>query len=117
MKKKIIFKTLLILTIFTFALTSCKKEKESDTGTIIVKTTVPGYGKISGVNVLLEDENDANIGEKITNSEGKVIFKDLLEGTYHITCSYIPNNREEHLGWADIQLPKGQTKTITIDLD
>ena len=114
------FLTLSIITLVVIFMTSCKKEKENnrkETGTIIVNTTVLGYGAIAGVNVSIEDDNGNDIDQKITNSNGQVTFKDLLSGTYTVRAWYVPNQNEEHIGHKTVQLASRKTKTIILELD
>lgn len=114
------FLTLSIIALVLISITSCKKEEGNngnETGTIVVNTTVQGYGAIAGVSVSIEDENNNDIDQKITNSNGQVTFKDLLSGTYIVRAWYLPNQNEEHIGHKTVQLASGKTKTIILELD
>ena len=81
---------MLILTLFLFALTSCNKDDKdntSTTGKVVVSATVLGFGAIPNVEVsLVEYESEAYVQEKVTDSEGKVTFENVLQGTYQIDC-------------------------------
>ncbi len=120
--KKIKYFILLIIAILTITLTSCEKDDEGDTSTtatLIVNTTVDGYGAIAGVNVqLTESVSDEDIQEKVTDSNGKVTFTNILPGTYEVYGDYIPSIDEEYIGHtSSFQLIEGQTKTIGLALD
>ena len=68
--------------------------------------------------VLVELITDSEIQEKLTNSEGKVVFENIAPGTYNVSGWYIPTQTEEHIGQSeDFQLLEGQTKTTTLLLD
>ena len=119
MKKKLIFKILLILTVFSFALSSCKKEKDKDEEsnygkfTVTVKYNVDN-NTVSGARVMLfgeEVNGNSHLKTQTTNSQGITVFDKLPPGThYSFTADY--NN---HMGDTDdYELKAGENKQVTV---
>lgn len=105
---------LLLVTTFTLTLTSCKKDEETNTGTIIVATVFEDGSTSAGVTVELYDEiGGSTIGTKTTGSDGKVTFNDILEGTYEVDAW---NDDYSSSDDPSFQLIGGQTKTVNLTL-
>ncbi len=122
MKKKFIFKTLLILTVFAISLTSCKKEKEKDDEnnygkfTVTVKYNIDN-STVAGARVLLYGEEvngNSHIKTQTTNSQGITVFDKLPPGThYSFTADY-----DNHMGDTDdYELKAGENKHVTVFLN
>ena len=121
MKRKVI---ILLALVMTFGLVSrcSKKEKDSDKSKVTVQTIVKTYSgdeiRTSGVHVHLfkqNEDDDDYIGVKDTDSDGKVVFKDLESGNYSIEAEY-DQNGEYRYGETYFSLGKGEDKTITVRL-
>ena len=112
---------LAIVTMLTMTFTSCNKDDEGDTSTtatLKVNVTVEDYGIISGVKIdLIEEPEDTYIQEKLTDTNGKVTFTNILPGTYSVESWYFPNSDVEHTGFSgSFQLIAGETKTMSLAL-
>jgi len=95
MKKKVLF---LLITFFVFSIFSgCKKEKEEEvtTGTLIVTATLEkdgnNIGPAEGISIDISGED---FFHNYTNSEGKVVFKELIPGFYSIDANFYDNNTQ-----------------------
>ena len=117
--KKFIFKTLLILTVFAFALTSCKKEKEEESNYGKFTVTVKYYDNttVAGARVMLwgeEVNGNSHLKTQTTNSQGITVFDKLPPGShYSFTADY-----DYHQGDTDdYELKAGENKHVTVTIN
>ena len=96
-----------------------KKDKEEEVlpeTKIIVNTTVQGLGKVQGVTVHLY-LNNVSIGEKTSDSDGKVVFEDATPGYYYGSAYYTDSHNNDYLGQiSTFHLSKDKTKERDVTL-
>ena len=104
-----------LIIISLILLNSCKKKSDESQrkSNIIVNTTVFGIGQIEGVHVVIYYRNIL-IGDKITDSNGKVTFNNVTPRQYHGQATY---DSIGHLYTGEIppfSLTKYETKEIDV---
>ena len=118
---KSIFKFFIITILGMVVLNSCKKEESEKQASkvetkIIIHTNVAGLGKTAGVQVSLHLSNGPAV-EQVSDTEGKVVYKDVQPGYYYGSATYDDGNGQQYMiGIPSFRVNEGKTVEKDIEL-
>jgi len=113
--------SLLVIFLSFSLLSGCKKEEEEEvtTGTLIVTATLEkdgnNIGPAEGISIDLFGED---FFHNYTNTEGKVVFKELTPGFYSIDANFYDNNTHTnyYMQTNNFEIKKGKVREMDIVL-